>query len=236
MAQPFRQAKVSETHSFADIQLTYTVDSLIICSIAPYLCLSNAVWNGGLVQARSFVNWKVPLDFIDDSPEQAILKKIDSLGLLTTDTIGLMTAAKLTHASVHVQETETFRVFCVVTSGTSNAVRAGHVRSTYCSYVPGTVNVIVLIDAKMTEGALTNAIITITEAKTAALQDTGILDCMNKLAATGTTTDAVIIGCSQSETWPCIHRYAGTASQLGHALEMLVYQSVVESVRTQNKM
>ncbi len=234
MTQPFRQVATNTILKMSNIELTYRIHDLLLTTATSYDCLSNAIWNGGITRAKHFLNWKVPLDFADENPENACKTHAVSSGLDTRQTVVLMTAAKLTHASVHQTKQSSFSILCLATAGTSNAVRAGKARKTYPSYVAGTVNVTVLINAKMTSAAIANALITSTEAKAAALIDAGIPDQSNGLLATGTTTDAVVIGCSQSNDWPHIHRYAGTASELGHAIEMLVYQSVLESVTTQH--
>ena len=233
MTQPFRNVQPNHKCMMSKIEMVYCHDQLLLKTNSPYECLSNAIWNGGWVSANHFLHWKVPLDFMDENPENAIAKQVEMCGLVSDKPIVLLTAAKLTHASIHELEADNFSVFCLVTAGTSNAVRAGRTRQTFPSYIPGTVNITVLIDAKMTQSAIVNAMITITEAKTAAIQDAGIVDGANGLMATGTTTDAVVVGCSQAECWPVIHRYAGTATDIGHAIETIVYRSVLESVLTQ---
>lgn len=80
---------------------------------------------------------------------------------------------------------------------------------------------------------LINALMTATEAKAAALQDYGLRDSDNGLIATGTSTDAIILGVSGSSAYGAIHEYAGTATELGAAIGRLVYDTVYESVTTQ---
>jgi adenosylcobinamide amidohydrolase len=80
---------------------------------------------------------------------------------------------------------------------------------------------------------MVNAVITAAEAKAAALQDLGVTDPVSGLAATGTTTDAVVVGVSQSERYRELHAYAGTATSIGDMIGRIVYESVCESVRSQ---
>ncbi|MOA68157.1 Adenosylcobinamide amidohydrolase [compost metagenome] len=48
--------------------------------------------------------------------------------------------------------------------------------------------------------------------------------------ATGTTTDAVVLGVTQRADWQLVHSYAGTATDLGGAIGRLVYAAVRESL------
>ena len=60
--------------------------------------------------------------------------------------------------------------------------------------VAGTINVILLTNAILSDGAMARAIITVTEAKTAALQDLNVRSTYTpQNQATGTGTDNVII-------------------------------------------
>lgn len=82
---------------------------------------------------------------------------------------------------------------------------------------------------------MVNAIITATEAKTAALQQLGIIEQANGQAATGTTTDAIVIGVSQAASWNALHAYAGVATTIGCAIGEAVYDTVLEATRTQHE-
>jgi adenosylcobinamide amidohydrolase len=58
----------------------------------------------------------------------------------------------------------------------------------------GTINVILLTNAALTDGAMARAVITVTEAKTAALQDLDVRSTYTpRNQATGTGTDNVIV-------------------------------------------
>ena len=101
-------------------------------------------------------------------------------------------------------------------------------------YVPGTINIMLWLNGRMTSGAMVNAVQTAVEAKAAALADAGVLDSENGLPATGTTTDAIVIAVGQAveveEPQPMI-TYSGTATTAGAAIGRLVYDTVTESLR-----
>ncbi|MEY9092821.1 adenosylcobinamide amidohydrolase [Paenibacillus sp. RC84] len=111
-----------------------------------------------------------------------------------------------------------------VTVGYSNKARAGRGLPASALF-PGTINIIVAVEGELTDEAMVNAVITATEAKAAALQDLGVaLD--DGSGATGTTTDAVLIASTQRGR---LHRYAGTATYLGHMIGRSVYEAAMQS-------
>jgi adenosylcobinamide hydrolase len=112
-----------------------------------------------------------------------------------------------------------------VTVGLNNRARAGVTENPAALY-PGTINTIVVADAALSEAAMIGAVITATEAKAAALQDLGVTDPFSGKSATGTTTDAVIIGATMRGV-RC--EYAGTATRLGYLVGRTVYEAVFAS-------
>lgn len=234
MTQPFREKVFYQSKVWPEINISYQVDHLLLQSETSLLTCSNALWRGGMSYARSFVNWKVPLTYRSNDPVQMMGDQIEKWGYPIDDTIGFQTAAKLTHASIHEESGDEFRILCCTTVGTSNAARAGKVQRTYSAYQCGTINTFLLLDGKLSASAMVNGLITAAEAKAAALQDLHIVDKLGQ-AATGTTSDALVIAVSQSNTYESTHLFAGTATTVGDAIGRLVYQSVYEATATQGE-
>lgn len=194
--------------------------------------LSSSVFGGGPGALRRMVNIYVDRTYRCDDPQRDIAALLREWGYPAEGTAGLLTAVQLRYAAVAEERGEDFAVFCCATAGTGNAARAGVRRTTFpASWTPGTINIMLAVDGRLTPAALVNAVITATEAKTAALADLGVRDAENGLAATGTTTDAVVLGASQRAGWPLLHAYAGTATDLGGTVGRLVYAAVTESLR-----
>ena len=90
---------------------------------------------------------------------------------------------------------------CLATAGAKdNAMRTGVDVTRYverngkCVEAIGTVNLILLTNAALSEAAMARAIITATEAKTAAFQDLNVKSTFSpQLQATGTGTDNMIV-------------------------------------------
>jgi len=194
--------------------------------------VGSSVYGGGAGPLRRMVNIYVDRLYRCDDPVRDIGRSLREWGYPAEETAGLLTAVRLRHTAVAEERNDHFAVFCCATAGVSNAARAGVRRTTFpASWTPGTINLMLAVDGKLTPAAMVNAVITATEAKAAALGDLAVLDAETGLVATGTTTDAVVIGVSQRPDWPLLHSYAGTATDLGGTVGRLVYAAVCESLR-----
>lgn len=235
MTQPFRGGILYESQLLRGVSLCLLEDRIETNTPDRMFALSSAVHPGGFSYSDKIINWKVPLTYQCDDPALDFVRQCEQWGCDPQRTIGLITAAKLSHASITELEGDRFKLLCCTTAGTRNAARAGLKRNTFSAYTPGTINTIVLIDGQMTEAAMVNAIITATEAKTAALQQLGIVEKANGQPATGTTTDAFVIGVTQHAHWKAVHAYAGAATTIGCAIGEAVYETVYEAARTQQE-
>ncbi|MGG6313907.1 adenosylcobinamide amidohydrolase [Paenibacillus macerans] len=235
MTKPFLEAEpgtVYESQVWPGLSLGYGERHLLLESPAELDGLSSAVYGGGHGMLRRMVNIYVDRNYRCDDPQRDIAGLLREWGHPAEGTAGLLTAVPLRYAAVAEERGEDFAVFCCATAGASNAARAGVRRTTFpASWTPGTINLLLAVDGRLTPAAMVNAVMTATEAKTAALGDLGVRDAENGLSATGTTTDAVVLGVSQRADWPLLHAYAGTATDLGGTVGRLAYAAVSESLR-----
>ena len=86
---------------------------------------------------------------------------------------------------------------------------------------PGTINIILVLDTRPSDGAMVNAVITATEAKSAALFELGH-------RFTGTNTDAIVVARTGKGRY---YEYAGPASELGRQIWLAVKRGVAESLK-----
>ncbi|MGD8189576.1 adenosylcobinamide amidohydrolase [Brevibacillus ginsengisoli] len=235
MTQPFRDLQTSfQQEIWPELVCSYKGDHLLLYSKQPLLTVSSALWRGGTEYATHFINGSVPLDYHCEAPEEMMSRQIIKWGYPVESSVGLLTAAKLTHAAFFAEIGDQFRILTCATAGTGNSARAGQMRPTFPAYQMGTINIFVMIDGNLTPSAMLNGLMTATEAKCAALQELQIADRYGGIA-TGTTSDAIVLAASQSELYSGQHAFAGTATTLGNAIGRLVYQSVYEAVSTQNE-
>lgn len=177
--------------------------------------LSSAFYGGGMNRLERAVNLYVDRNYECSDPVQDMENKLRNWGYSLSGCAGLMTAVPLEHAAVAEEDTGSAGIFVCVIAAAGNAARAGVERNVLAVYRPGTINIMLGIDGRLTPAAMVNAVQTAVEAKAAALADLGITDPENGLIATGTTTDAIVLAVSQSGRYNAEHVYAGTATDLG---------------------
>lgn len=131
-----------------------------------------------------------------------------------------------------------FRICVFVTAGVmSNALRIGvdegrNLEREGKFETLGTINIIALTNASLSEGAMVRSIITATEAKIVALQDLDIRSSYSPhYQATGTGTDQVMI---VSGLGPKIH-YMGGHSKMGELLARAVTAATKEAIRKHHR-
>lgn len=168
------------------------------------------------------------------------------LGLRSEDISVMGTAADMANLAVVAKAHDPFVVTALVTAGAKgNAIRTGvdegrHIETDPSlekpaaakEPKPGTINIMVLTNARITDGGMARAVITATEAKTAALEDLHVPSSYTKnVQATGTGTDSMIIVSGASG--PRV-TYPGGHSRIGELMGKAVYEAVVEALGKQN--
>ncbi|SEM69260.1 adenosylcobinamide amidohydrolase [Lihuaxuella thermophila] len=211
-----------------------TAEMIQIQSEQPLTVLTSAVVGGGLATATMILNRHVESSYCPPDPEAEIQDWLQAKGLSRCQTVVLLTAAHVDEGGYRRVESEYFRLAVWATAGVGNAARAGLDGPVYLQEMPGTINLILLIDGRMTIPAMVNSIITATEAKAAALQDLCVTDPQGNIA-TGTSTDAIVVASTQEWVGSYLHSYAGVASPLGRSIGQAVYQAVREAVENERR-
>lgn len=206
--------------------------------------------NDGFVDALVVVNhsahpllWKKVCEEMKSEHEvggkiymRKIREKIaQRLSVRSEDIAQMATAADMDNLAVVTKAFQPFTVTALVTAGArTNAIRTGVDEGTHIEgkAPQGTVNILILTNARLTDGAAARAIITATEAKTAAFEDLQVPSSYTKnVQATGTGTDSVIV---VSGTTGPIVTYTGGHSKIGELIGKAVYEAVVEALGKQN--
>lgn len=161
---------------------------------------------------------------------------------LPSDCVATMgTAADMNYATVIQRGEDDTLVTAVVTAGVQgNAACAGDPTAwretpAGCSepvLSAGTINIQLLLDCPVTEGALARAVATMTEAKTAALQQLAVRSRYSTDLATGTTTDQFCVAVPLRAAFP--RRYASTGIKLGEYIGASVRDATLEALRWHN--
>lgn len=147
-------------------------------------------------------------------------------------TVGMMIAASMNSFQQVCRVEREVKVVALVTAGVSNARRAGEEAEwREIGVTPlesGTINIIVLTNARLTQAAMVEAVITVTEAKTAVLQDRSVKSPVTGEPATGTGTDAITI---VSGFGPVEMRYCGKHVIFSEMLAKTVMQAITASLK-----
>ncbi len=143
-----------------------------------------------------------------------------------------------------VQKTASFKemkVVALVTAGVcSNALRMSVDKGNYYELSkpvkdekPGTINILILTNTRLTSRSMSRALISVCEAKTAALQDLDIRSSVKPAfsQATGTGTDNIIVVEGRGRTVS----NAGGHSKMGELIAKAVHDGVIEAIKRQNR-
>jgi adenosylcobinamide amidohydrolase len=198
-------------------------DAVWVRSAAPLRVLASAVVGGDLDAARHVLNMHVAKGYAGADPPADLRRFARGLGV-DEPFVGLMTAAWTHQARVVADEVAGVRVAVVATVGLSAPAAAGV--SPPAAPAPSTINLVVLLDARLDRAAAVNAVITATEAKVGALARAGIVTAEGA-PATGTVTDAIVIG--WTERGPRCP-YLGPATPPGWCLARAVRRAVAEGL------
>jgi iron complex transport system ATP-binding protein len=204
---------------FPGVTATLDDEALILRSESRLSILSSAVVGGGFLIADAIINRHVSKHYDHPHPGDDLLAFAWQRGV-NGPFAGLMTAVYLRNTRVVALAEENVRLTLVMTAGFSNATAAG--LSPSVTLRPGTINLIFLIDAMLSPAAMVNAVITATEAKTHTLREWG-LQTPDGLPATGTSTDAIVVACT--DRGPRFD-YAGPVTPVGRLMARAVRQGL----------
>ena len=221
--------------SFGDHRIFKTENHIHVALKPAVRVLSSAVLGGGFVKADHIVNLKVAKNPAGrgsgfEPPETTIARYCDQIGLAGS-VVGMMTGASMNSFRAATCRRKGVEVMCLVTAGVSNAGRAGdpaewrQFEDPRCN--TGTINIIMLTNAHLTKGALVEAIITVTEAKTVALHRAGVTSRSTGAPASGTGTDAIAV---VNGSGSINIRYCGKHVLFGEMLANTVIEALTASL------
>lgn len=164
------------------------------------------------------------------------------LGFEFSECVYMGTAANMNYAMMGKASFQNLEVHAFATAGVqSNATRAGDLAKYYeksgvwkpCPVPEGTINIILHINQALTSAAMSRAVVTMTEAKTAVLMDLGVGSNSSQALATGTGTDQFVI-CAVQKPEQIPLSGSGSHSKLGECIGRAVYDAVREALEWQN--
>jgi iron complex transport system ATP-binding protein len=208
---------------FPGVTASLSPDVMVLRSEKGLYVLTSAVVGGGLTYTRHIVNRHVSKDYHHPDPESDLRAYARSLGI-TDPFVGLMTAVTLDKARAVTLREGDLAVSAVVTVGLGNAASPGLTRP--AALAPGTINLILLVNTRLSPAAMVGAVITATEVKAQLLLDRRV-HTPEGYPATGTSTDAVVVACTDKGK-PL--RYTGPATPAGWLIGQSLRQAIQEAL------
>ncbi len=140
------------------------------------------------------------------------------------DAICLVTSRDVMRHHLGQSTVEGVTATCLATVGLSNGERVGQ-RCTEPVPLPGTINVLVHVSEPLAQSALIETVSVATEARTAAILDSGTRRA--GVAVTGTGTDCIVVAAPDGANGV---PFAGLHTALGEAVGDAVYWTIREGV------
>ncbi len=202
--------------------------------------LSTSVCNGGCREDLTAA-WNQDMSrdvggMLASSYEAYLRRTAQKIGLNPELSTGMGTSAHMEHAAIKTLSYRGLTVTAISTGGIeSNGGRAGDPASYFQPCAPpqpGTINLMLSINANLLPGTLTRALVTCTEAKVAALQELMADSRYSSGLATGSGTDQTIL-VADSEATLCLDD-AGKHSKLGELIGRTVIAAVKEGMANQH--
>ena len=217
--------------------------SIVIYFSGTRKILSTSLYNGGYHDDYTAVyNYDakqgagMPCEMLADTYVEHMRLVSKRLALDPDKVSGMGTAASMENAVVEALSFKELTVTAIVTGGIeTNGGRAGD-PADYYKPMPkpkyGTINIMLLLDCDMPAGTMARALVTCTEAKTAAIQELLEGSKYSNGIATGSGTDqTIIIANSESELYM---EGAGKHSKLGELIGKTVKNAVKKALAKQS--
>jgi adenosylcobinamide amidohydrolase len=202
---------------------------------AEHPVLSSAVYNGGACAASNILIMKVAENFkgtkqIVQTPENTLAEYCRRLRLGGI-TVGMMTSATMDSFRRVTRSSQGVEISVMVTAGISNACCAGD-RAAWRTFQiddnpTGTINIIIITNAIMSQAAMVENVMVVTEAKTVAMRKLGVKSTVSGAIATGTGTDAIAV---VSGFGPEAIHYCGKHVLFGEMASSAVIEAVTRSL------
>ena len=218
--------------------------SVVICFQGKRKVLSTSLYNGGYHEDFTAVyNYDakqgagMPCEMLADNYVDHMQLISQRLALAPEKVSGMSTAASMENLAIETLKYKELTVTAIVTGGIeTNGGRVGDPADYYRPQEKpvkyGTINIMLVLDCDLAPGTLARALVTCTEAKTAAIQELLEGSKYSQGLATGSGTDQTMIVCNaESELYL---DGAGKHSKLGELIGKAVIAAVKKALAKQS--
>ncbi|HUB77214.1 MAG TPA: adenosylcobinamide amidohydrolase [Bryobacteraceae bacterium] len=214
----------------------------------PHLILSTSARNGGQTRGLRYVGNHQSCEGAAHIERQNLIHQLGQVGYhdlvcseigLRADEVALMgTAANMNCVALANESDFGLEVTAAVTAGVQgNAACAGDPAGwregeSGWEKIGGTINTMLFINRPLTEAAMARAVVTMTEAKSTALQRLAVRSLYSSDMATGTGTDQFAIAAPETAGYPLTS--TSPHVKLGELIGRTVRDATLEALRWQN--
>lgn len=218
--------------------------SIVVFFKGPRKVLSTSVFNGGyhenytaIFNHDGKVGAGMPCEMLAPTYAEHMRLLCRRIGLPPDTVTGMGTAADMENCAIESLSYKELTVTAIVTGGIeTNGGRVGDPATWYKPLEkpnrPGTINIMLFLDSDMPAGTLVRALVTCTEAKTAAIQELMEGSHYSNGLATGSGTDQTIV-VADTES-PLYLEGAGKHSKMGELIGRVVKKAVKEALAKQS--
>lgn len=189
----------------------------------PHRSLSWAIHGGGFLNLQELIWLQVKNSDLSLGvcPKGFILKELETTDASSPGLVFLTSAFLDFYQEVRMEENG-IEALAIATTGLGNALRAGDPIG--MSNASRTINLACLVNIRLSDNAMLEALSIMTEAKTAAILEAGVLSRETGLPATGTGTDCQAIVCPERGV---AEDYSGKHTLVGS----LIGRACMEAIR-----
>lgn len=179
--------------------------------------------------ADTIINHQVMLDdrAAVEHPRQYLNQLTKLLRLNSRTVVAMMTGAAVRKTGYAIARRGDWAVGAWCTAGCSNALRIGDPAT--AGTTPGTINLAVAINQRLSAAALVEALAMATEARVIAVYEAGIVSTRTRQPATGTGTDCIVV--ASPSHGARAHHYCGKHTLLGELIGKAVLRSCRKALR-----
>lgn len=194
---------------------------IVVDAKKPLRTFSSAMHNPGYGEYQYFLNRTVTKAYNPPDAHEEMRQFVKSKGYPLERTVAMMTAVDMKYAWKNLYEDGETSIVLLVTAGLGNCVDVTCSHDYYYQKSPGTINIFIFVNGKMTDESLIQALCCAVEVKTKILVERKMLDPVSKTVATGTSTDSICIASTQEGEF---HEYAGSITKLGSLIGKGLYE------------
>lgn len=198
----------------------------------PLRTISNGIIGDGIQWSKHFCCFDKEKQNADSALETDLQQRLNDHSIPFNQAVAVMTSANLKELVIVKEEIEGIQMLAIVSTAMEEATDKtvnGYAESILAA---SSINIMLFVDAHLTDGALVTAYALAIEAKMKALQDLTSMPTPAIVATFDTTGDSLILGLSQQGERTA---NAGARTVIGKGISTILYQAVQEAVKKSGK-